>query len=147
MISCSTPSSVVLREIQEKFEEAMKRYGSLEAYDVLMKDGSLAYNLNLNIGPSCLGIDEIDLFILTDGLFLLEKGNFFVEELDELQKVLSIFYGSPFSLSIEPMDVLWPRYHVCIQTVHLKTVEELKERVYALKLLLTKVFKIFNVKE
>lgn len=125
----------------------MKSYGVLETYDVPIKDGSLAYNLNLNIGSSCLGIDEIDLFISTDGLFLLEKGDFFVEELDELQKILSIFYGSPFSLSLEPMDVLWPRYHVCIQTVHLKTVEELKEHVHTLKLLLTKVFKIFNEKE
>ncbi|WP_242359006.1 hypothetical protein [Lactococcus petauri] len=135
------------RKIKEKLEKEMKSCGFLEAYDVPMKDGSLAYNLNLNIGPSSLGIDEIDLFIKTEGSFSLEKGGFFVEELDELQKVLSIFYGSPFSLTFEPIDVLWPRYSVCIQTAHLKTVEELKEHVCTLKLLLTKVSKMFSEKE
>lgn len=134
-------SSEKFRKTQEKLEHALFLYGSVEWDEGGSDEETLAYNVRLEVESNDPALYCIEIYVTFNGEFKLEKKgiSFFVEELDEVQKVLSIFYGSPFSLTFEPIDVLWPRYHVCILKEKLKTVEELKEHVHILKLLLTKV--------
>lgn len=77
-----------------------------------------------------------------DGTFEIGKYrlNFFVAEYEELQKVISIFYGSIFSLRLERVLVNWVRYSITISLIRANNMEELKEYVRTLKYLLEKVY-------
>ena len=130
-------------KIKQELEDKLAYYGELE----LRKEHSLndlfTYYIDLNIIPGHLGINIIDVQVKTDCSLMLEKREvgFYAGELTELQKVLSIFYGSPFSLHIEPVKDLEPKYLIRIPPIHLNTLEELQAHIHALKRLLTKVSK------
>ncbi len=129
--------------VKQELEDKLSYYGELELHKEHSLNDLFAYYIDLNIIPGHLDINIIDVHMKTDGSLMLEKREvgFCVEELAELQKVLSIFYGSPFSLHIDPVEDLEPKYLIHIPPIHLNTLEELKAHIHALKRLLTKVSK------
>ena len=133
-------------KIKQELEEKLSYYGELELCHEHSLNDLFTYYIDLNIIPGHLDINIIDVHMKTDGSLFLEKREvgFCVEELAELKRVLSIFYGSPFSLHIEPIEDLEPKYLICIPPIHLNTLEELKAHIHALKRLLTKVSKVLK---
>jgi hypothetical protein len=108
-----------------------------------LEDEQDIYAFELNFVDS--SIDElsiIDINVNDNDTFELEKYSltFFIAEYEELQKVISIFYGSIFSLNLERILVNWVRYSITIPLITAKNIEELKEYVRTLKYLLEKVY-------
>ena len=64
---------------------------------------------------------------------------FYVSELHEIEKLLSIFYGSVFSLKFRRIFVKWVRYEITIPEIEVSDISELKETVRTLRYLLKKV--------
>ena len=105
---------------------------------------TLALNINNNYDKD---LCWIDICPLDNGSYTLEKYgvSFFVSELPEIEKLLSIFYGSVFSLKFERVFVKWVRYEVTIPRLKVADLSELKETVRTLKYLLEKVDKQVNL--
>ncbi|MGM0020256.1 hypothetical protein IGK80_001135 [Enterococcus sp. DIV0609] len=112
-------------------------------YFPYLEDEKDSHFFELNFVDS--SIDElsiIDINVNNDGTFEIGKYSltFFVAEYEELQKVISIFYGAIFSLELERILVNWVRYSITIPLITANTIEELKEYVRTLKYLLEKVY-------
>ncbi|ETD05681.1 hypothetical protein N568_0101010 [Lactococcus garvieae TRF1] len=129
------------REIKDTLEKELAVYGILELIEHVSDHEYRAYDVCLNIDFDDPDLSCIDVYAFVNGTFKLAKkcNSFFVEELEELQKVVSIFYGSPFSLDIERINVIWPRYSIEIPTLTFNSLSELVEHVRVLKILLNKV--------
>lgn len=129
------------REIKDTLEKELAVYGILELIEHVSDHEYLAYDVCLKIDIDDPDLSCIDVYASASGEFKLAKkcDSFFVEELEELQKVVSIFYGSPFSLDIERINVIWPRYLIEIPMLTFNSLSELVEHVRVLKILLSKV--------
>lgn len=132
------------KKVKEKLEQTLSIYGSVECVDHVSDDDYLSYDVCLKVESDDPGIYCVEVYASSTGAFQLAKQSisFYVEELEELEKIISIFYGSPFSLEIERIHVLWPRYLIKIPLLELKSLPELIEHVRLLKILLSKVSKI-----
>ena len=132
------------KKTKEKLEKELAAYGILELIEHVSDHEYLAYDVCLNIDINNPDLSCIDVYAFANGKFRLAKrcNSFFVEELEELQKLISIFYGSPFSLNIERINVIWPRYSVEIPTLIFNSLSELVEHVRVLNILLRKVSNI-----
>lgn len=129
------------KETKEKLEKELAVYGIIELDEHISDHEYLSYDVCLKIDIDDTDLSCIDVYASANWTFKLAKkcDSFFVEELEELQKVISIFYGSPFSLDIERINVIWPRYLIEIPILTFNSLPELVEHVRVLKLLLQKV--------
>ncbi|MFK4935490.1 hypothetical protein [Lactococcus garvieae] len=129
------------KETKEELEKQLSSYGLIELVDHVSDHEYLVYDVCLKIDTDNPDLSCIDVYAFANGKFRLAKrcNSFFVEELEELQKVISFFYGSPFSLDIERINVIWPRYLFEIPILTFNSLSELVEHVRVLKILLTKV--------
>lgn len=136
-------------ETKEELEKQLSVYGLIELIEHVSDHEYLAYDVCLNIDTDNPDLSCIDVYAFANGKFRLAKrcNSFFVEELEELQKVISIFYGSPFSLDIERINVIWPRYSLEIPTQTFNSLSDLIEHVRVLNILLTKVHNKIMKKE
>ena len=134
---------------KEELEKQLSVYGLIELIEHVSDHEYLAYDVCLNIDTDNPDLSCVDVYAFANGKFRLAKrcNSFFVEELEELQKVISIFYGSPFSLDIERINVIWPRYSLEIPTQTFNSLSELIEHVRVLNILLTKVHNQIMKKE
>lgn len=123
-----------------KLKEALKEYGGFYMLEQIEDDYLFEMKINDSIDNE-LGI--IDIYPEDNGSFTLEKDRvrFYVSELHEIEKLLSIFYGSVFSLKFSRVFVKWVRYEVTIPRIKVADLSELKETVRTLKYLLEKVDK------
>lgn len=123
-----------------KLKEALKEYGGFYMLEEIEDDYLFEMSINNNIDNE-LGI--IDIYPEDNGSYTLEKDRvrFYVSELHEIEKLLSIFYGSVFSLKFSRVFVKWVRYEVTIPRIKVADLSELKETVRTLKYLLEKVDK------
>lgn len=130
------------KNVKEELERELSIYGIVELDEHVSDHEYLAYDVCLKIDIDDPDLSCIDVYASANGTFKLAKkcDSFFVEELEELQKVISIFYGSPFSLDIERINVIWPRYLIEIPILTFNSLSELVEHVRVLKILLTKVY-------
>lgn len=134
---------------KEELEKQLSVYGLIELIEHVSDYEYLAYDVCLKIDTDNPDLSCVDVYAFANGKFRLAKrcNSFFVEELEELQKVISIFYGSPFSLDIERINVIWPRYSLEIPTQTFNSLSELIEHVRVLNILLTKVHNQIMKKE
>ncbi|MBE9855109.1 hypothetical protein G8B32_10810 [Enterococcus faecalis] len=112
-------------------------------YFPFLEDEKDSYSFELNFLDSNIDtLSIIDINVNNDGTFEIGKYSltFFVAEYEELQKVISIFYGTIFSLKLERILVNWVRYSITIPLITANNIEELKEYVRTLKYLLEKVY-------
>ncbi|WP_270245030.1 hypothetical protein [Lactococcus lactis] len=125
-------------------KESLKEYGGFYMLEEIEDDYLFEMSINNNIDNE-LGI--IDIYPEDNGSYALEKdrARFYVSELHEIEKLLSIFYGSVFSLKFERVFVKWVRYEVTIPRIKVADLSELKETVRTLKYLLEKVDKQVNL--
>ncbi len=102
------------------------------------KDYHFALNINNDLDKD---LCVIDIYPKDNGSYTIEKYgvSIFVSELQEIEKLLSIFYGSVFSLKFERVFVKWVRYEVTIPSLKVANLSELKETIRTLKYLLEKV--------
>lgn len=124
----------------EEMKEALKEYGGFYMLEQIEDDYLFEMKINDSIDNE-LGI--IDIYPEDNGSYTLEKDRvrFYVSELHEIEKLLSIFYGSVFSLKFSRVFVKWVRYEVTIPRIKVADLSELKETVRTLKYLLEKVDK------
>ena len=87
-----------------KLKEALKEYGGFYMLEQIEDDYLFEMEINDSIDNE-LGI--IDIYPEDNGSYTLEKDRmrFYVSELHEIEKLLSIFYGSVFSLKFERVFV------------------------------------------
>lgn len=132
------------KALKEKLEQALSIYGNVECVEHVSDDEYLSYDVYLNIGSDDPALYCVEVYASSTGAFQLAKQSlsFYVEELEELEKIISIFYGSPFSLNIQRIQVLWPRYLIEFPLIEVETLESLVEHVRTLKLLLEKVARV-----
>lgn len=79
----------------------------------------------------------LDINVLDDKRFDFEVGLcsqvLAVSELGELQKLLSIMYGSPFSIKMERIKVGWVRYEITIPMLKCYSVYDLEKNIETLR--------------
>lgn len=126
-----------------ELKEALKDYGDfgwLEVSQRLKDKDNYSFALDLNTS-SYDTLGYIDIYPRDNGGYILEKcdDSFYVSELHEIEKLLSIFYGSDFSLNFRRIFVKWVRYEVTIPHIEIANLSDLKETVRTLKYLLEKV--------
>jgi len=125
----------------ETLKEALKDYGEFGwLEDNSEKEDNYEFALDINDNTyDTLGY--IDIYPKEDGSYSLEKwcSCFWISELHEIKKLLSIFYGSVFSLQFTPVGDKWVNYQVTIPEIKVKDLSELKETVNALRVLLISV--------
>lgn len=146
LLDLSLPNQLVdgtlLRDA--KLKETLKEYGGFYMLEQIEDDYLFEMKINDSIDNE-LGI--IDIYPEDNGSYTLEKDRvrFYVSELHEIEKLLSIFYGSVFSLKFSRVFVKWVRYEVTIPRLKVADLLELKETVRTLKYLLEKVDKQVNL--
>ncbi|AWN67125.1 hypothetical protein LL14B4_13040 (plasmid) [Lactococcus lactis subsp. lactis] len=125
----------------EALKEALKDFGEFGwLEDNSAKEDNYEFALDINDNTyDTLGY--IDIYPKEDGSYSLEKwcSCFWISELHEIKKLLSIFYGSVFSLQFTPVGDKWVNYQVTIPEIKVKDLSELKETVNALRVLLISV--------
>jgi len=131
-----------------EMKEALKDYGDFGwLEDTQGKEhDDYSFALDINNEPyDTLGY--IDIYPKDNGSFTLEKygASFYVSELHEIEKLLSIFYGSVFSLKFRRIFVKWVRYEITMPEIEVADLSELKETVRTLRYLLKKVDKQVNL--
>lgn len=121
------------REIKDTLEKELAVYGILELIEHVSDHEYRAYDVDCDD----LDLSYIDVYAFANGTFNLAKkcNSFFVEKLEELQKVVLIFYDAPFSLDIERINIIWPRYSIEIPALTFNSLSELVEHVRVLKIL------------
>ncbi|KSU21016.1 hypothetical protein [Lactococcus lactis] len=150
LLDLSLPNQLVDATLirNEEMKEALKDYGDfgwLEDTQGKERD-DYSFALDINNEPyDTLGY--IDIYPQADGSFTLEKygSSFYVSELHEIEKLLSIFYGSVFSLKFKRIFVKWVRYEITIPRIEVADLSELKETVRTLRILLKKVDEQVNL--
>lgn len=125
-----------------ELKEALKDYGVFGWIEEAQgkEEGDYTFALDINKWPyDTLGY--IDIYPKDNGSYTLEKCGvgFYVSELQEIEKLLSIFYGSVFSLKFRRIFVKWVRYEITIPEIEVADISELKETVRTLQYLLKKV--------
>ncbi|ARV05022.1 hypothetical protein [Enterococcus faecalis] len=88
----------------------------------------------------------IDIQVFDDGSFELGycRSALVVTELENLQKLLSIVYGSIFSVELKRVDVGWVKYEVRIPMIRADNIYQLEDYVKALRHVLVQILN--NVK-
>ena len=90
----------------------------------------------------------IDVNVIDDPFYNFEVGlcshGFAVAELDELRKLISIIYGSNFSVELERIDVGWVRYEVKIPMLKCHNEYDLEINIRTLRHLVVQILN--NVK-
>lgn len=83
----------------------------------------------------------IDINVLEDNHFEIGLCHtvYNVSGLKNLQKILSIGYGSPFSIELERRDVGWVSYSIKFPMLEVYSVYQLKKHVETLRYLIVKV--------
>lgn len=83
----------VFKKVKEKLEQTLSIYGSVECVDHVSDDGCLSYDVRLKVESDDPALCCVEVYASSTGSFQLAKQSisFYVEELEELEKIISIF--------------------------------------------------------
>mgnify|MGYP004449862325 FL=1 len=114
----------------KQYKKELQTYGNIDDEDTTFRTSQSKNNDRDSIAKDCeLTLDYKNLCILGcldvsmyyDGSFDIGKEQvpFYVNDLISLQKVIQLFYGTPFSLRLEKVNRLdFVRYKVSVETIH-----------------------------
>lgn len=113
--------------ICDKVEQELEKYGLLSKINETFKknDLEICYSLNLS-GMDIIGILDIRIQYLNDEkvfVFCLSKEDvpIYINNCESLKSIISIFFGSPFSLTIKKIEGLeFARYSVSVTECQVK---------------------------
>ncbi|MCO5542187.1 hypothetical protein [Enterococcus faecalis] len=147
------------RVSDEELMERLKDLGTFYHLDPNSEEKDYTFDLNLSfIDTKYNGLNDfritddgrilvggpneiIDIQVFDDGSFELGycSSALVVTELENLQKLLSIVYGSIFSVELKRVDVGWVKYEVRIPMIRAYSIYQLEDYIKALRHVLVQI--------
>ncbi|EGO2715327.1 hypothetical protein IET03_002055 [Enterococcus faecalis] len=148
----------------EQLTEELKELGTFLWLDMEAKEKDYSFQLDLHApdieynGYNDITLNKdcsyciggrgavIDINILSDDYFEIGLSNtiYNVSGIENLQKIISLGYGSPFSINLQRRDVGWVSYKISIPMLKVYSLYGLKKHIETLRYLVVQVMN--NVK-